>query len=122
MEIIKKIKVSLMKLNSIISQWIVTITFLHDLSSFYNSFIEIVINSRDKDVNERPLKPNFDDMCERVLNRERRQKVLIIDQFNFKILKAAEKANSANFNVNSNSKSKSQEKGEDKRIKCDEYN
>ena len=119
---IKKVKVSLMKLNSIISQWIVTTTFLYDLSLFYNSFIEIVINSRDKDVNERSLKPDFDDMCERVLNRERRQKVLIINQFNFKTLKAAEKANSANFNANSNSKSKSQEKGEGKRIKCDEYN
>ena len=121
-KIIKKVKVSLMKLNSIISQWIVTITFLHDLPLFYNSFVEIVINFRDKDVNERSLKPDFDDMCERVLNRERRQKVLIIDQFNFKVLKAAGKANSANSNVNSNSKSKSQGKGEGKRIKCDECN
>ena len=33
---------------------------------------EIVINSRDKDVNDGPLKPDFDDMYERVLNRERR--------------------------------------------------
>ena len=95
---------------------------MHDLSLFYDSFVEIVINFRDKDVNERSLKSDFDDMCERVLNRERRQKVLIIDQFNFKILKAAGKTNSANFNVNFNSKSKSQGKGEDKRIKCNEYN
>ena len=104
---IKKVKVSLMKLDSTISQWIVTTTFLHDLPLFYNSFVEIVINSRDKDVNERPLEPDFDDMCERVLNRERRQKVLTIDQFNSKALKAAEKANSANSNANSNSKPKS---------------
>ena len=61
-------------------------------------------------------------MCERVLNRERRQKILIIDQFNFKALKAAEKANSANFNANSNFKPKSQGKDEDKRTKCDECN
>ena len=119
---IKKVKVSLMKLDSIISQWIVTIIFLHSLPSFYDSFVEIVINSRDKDVNERPLKSDFDDMCERVLNRERRQKVLVIDQFNFKVLKAAEKTNSTNFNVNSNFKPKSQGKGEGKRIKCDECN
>ena len=78
-KIIKKIKVSLIKLNSIISQWIVTTTFLYDLLSFYDSFIEIVINSRDKDVNERPLKSDYDDMCERVLNRERRQKILTIN-------------------------------------------
>ena len=71
-KIIKKVKVSLMKLNSIIPQWIVTTIFLYDLSLFYDSFVEIVINSRDKDVNERSLKSNFDDMCERVLNRERR--------------------------------------------------
>ena len=72
MKIIKKVKVSLMKLNSTISQWIVTTTFLHNLLLFYNSFVEIVINSRDKDVNERPLKPDFDDIYERVLNRKRR--------------------------------------------------
>ena len=107
MKIIKKVKVSLMKLDSIISQWIVTTTFLYNLSLFYNSFIEIVINSRDKDVNERSLKSDFNDMCERVLNRKRRQKVLIIDQFNFKVLKVAEKTNSTNFNVNFNFKFKS---------------
>ena len=71
-KIIKKIKVSLMKLNSIIPQWIVTTIFLYDLSLFYNSFVEIVINFRDKDVNERSLKSDFDDICERVLNRKRR--------------------------------------------------
>ena len=122
MKTIKKIKVSLMKLNSIISQWIVTTTFLYGLPSSYDSFVEIVINFRGKDANGRSLKPDFDDIYERVLNRERRQKVLIIDQFNFKVLKAAGKANSANSNVNSNSKSKSQGKGEGKRIKCDECN
>ena len=121
-ETIKKAKVSLMELDSIIPQWIVTTTFLHGLPSSYDSFVEIVINSRGKDANGRPLEPDFDDMCERVLDRERRQKVLVIDQFNFKVLKAAGKANSANSNVNSNSKSKSQGKGEGKRIKCDECN
>ncbi len=72
-ETIKKAKVSLMELDSSIPQWIVTTTFLHGLPSSYDSFVEIIINARGKDVNGKPLEPEFDDVCERVLDRERRQ-------------------------------------------------
>ncbi len=115
-ETIKKVKVSLMELDSTIPQWIVTTTFLHALPSSYDSFVEIIINARGKDANGRPLEPEFDDVCERVLDRERRQKILASDHSNSKALKAAGKANSANSNSKSNSKPKSQRP----RSKCDE--
>ena len=108
-ETIKKAKTSLMEIESSIPAWIITTTFLHGLPSSYDSFVEIILNSRGKDANGRLLEPDFDDVCEKVLDRERRQKVLATDSNNSKALKAA--ANAANTNNNSDSKPKNRGNG-----------
>ena len=61
-----------MELESSILGWIIIITFLHGLSSSYDSFVEIILNSRGKDTNGRMMEPDFEEVCDRVLDRERR--------------------------------------------------
>ena len=118
-ETIRKAKTSLMELESSIPGWIITTTFLHGLPSSYDSFVEIILNSRGKDANGRMMEPDFEEVCEKVLDRERRQKVLAIDSNNTKALKAA--ANAANSNNNNNSNSRPRGKGKNStRPKCEE--
>ena len=112
-EIIKKAKTSLIELESSISAWIIITTFLYRLPSSYNSFIKIILNSRSKNAQGKMLEPDFNEVCEKILDRERRQKVLTTNSNNFKALKAA--ANTANINKNdNNSDSKSKIKGHDR--------
>ena len=123
-ETIKKAKTSLMELESTIPEWIITTTFLHGLPASYDSFVEIILNSRGKDANGRVLEPDFDEVCDKVVDRERRQKVLAGDSNNTKALKAA--ANAANNSNNSNSDSNKKKKGKGgkggrgNQKKCDE--
>ena len=120
-ETIKKAKTSLMELESSISGWIITTTFLHGLSSSYDSFVEIILNSRGKDVNGRMLEPDFEEVCDRVLDRERRQKVFATDSNNTKALKAATTSANAKTTNKDNSNSKSKKKGKGGvRPKCEE--
>ena len=72
-ETIKKAKTSLMELESSIPGWIITTTFLDGLPSSYDSFVEIILNSRGKDTNGRMMEPDFEEICEKVLHSERRQ-------------------------------------------------
>ena len=120
MKTIKKAKVGLMKLESSIPQWIITTTFLHGLPSSYDSFVKIILNSRDKDANERLLEPEFDEVCDKVLDRERRCQIITSDANNTKALKAA--ANGANTNSNSNSDFNKNKGKERQRPKCSECN
>ena len=78
-ETIKKAKTGLMELESKIPQWIITTTFLHGLPPSYDSFVEIILNSRGKDATGRLLEPEFDEVCDKVLDRERRQQVIAGD-------------------------------------------
>ena len=118
-ETIRKAKTSLMELESSIPGWIITTTFLHGLPSSYDSFVEIILNSRGKDSAGRMMEPDFDEVCEKVLDRERRQKVFATDSNNTKALKAA--AKTANTSNKDNSKPKSNKKGKGgDRPKCDE--
>ena len=88
-ETIKEAKTSLMELESSIPGWIITTTFLHGLPSSYDLFVEIILNSRGKDANGRILEPDLEEVRDRVLDRERRQKVFATDSNNTKALKAA---------------------------------
>ena len=105
-ETIRKAKTSLMELESSIPGWFITTTFLHGLPSSYDSFVEIILNSRGKDANGRMMEPDFEEVCDKVLDRERRQKVFATDSNNSKALKAAAKAANTTNKENSNSKSK----------------
>ena len=118
-ETIRKAKTSLMELESSIPGWIITTTFLHGLPSSYDSFVEIILNSRGKDANGRVMEPDFDEVCEKVLDRERRQKVFANDSNNTKALKAAANAASTTNKTNSNSRPRDRDKKDDW-TKCEE--
>ena len=119
-ETIRKAKTSLMELESSIPGWIITTTFLHGLPSSYDSFVEIILNSRGKDANGRMMEPDFEEVCEKVLDRERRQKVFATDSNNTKALKAAAKA--ANTTNKENTNPKPRKGGRDNRTKCKDCN
>ena len=107
-----------MKLESSIPRWIITTTFLYGLSSLYNSFIKIILNSRDKDINRKMIEPEFNEVCEKVLDRERRQKVIVTDSNNIKALKAVVRVINTTIKDNSNArKGKGENKGN--RPKCE---
>ena len=91
-EIIRKAKTSLIKLKLSISEWIIIITFLYKLLLLYNSFVKIILNSRNKNINKKIIKSKFNEVCEKVLDRERRQKVITTNFNNIKALKAAVRA------------------------------
>lgn len=75
-EAIKKAKIKLAELGHNYT-WEITTSFLHGLpSSSYESFVEIVLNSRGKDSTGKLLEPDFDDIVEQLLDRERRQKLV----------------------------------------------
>lgn len=95
-ETIKKAKISLIELESTISQWIITTTFLHGLPSSYDSFVEIILDSRGKATSGMLLEFDFDELCDKVLDRERRQRVIAVDHNSTKALKAAAAKNTAN--------------------------
>ena len=107
-----------MELESSIPGWIITTTFLHGLPSLYDSFVEIILNSRSKDANGKIIEPEFNEVCEKVLDRERRQKVIATDSNNTKALKAAARAANTTTKDNSNArKGKGGNKGN--RPKCE---
>ena len=120
-ETIKKAKTSLMELESSIPGWIITTTFLHGLPSSYDSFVEIILNSRGKDANGKMMEPDFEEVCDRVLDRERRQKVFATDSNNSKALKAAAKAATSEKDDSNANKSKKKGKGGNK-PKCEHCN
>ncbi len=97
-ETIKKAKSSLMELESTLPQWVITTTFLHGLPSSYDSFVEIILNSRGKDAHGRLLEPDFDEVCDKVMDRERRQKMMSPekDSKESKALKASTPNNKSN--------------------------
>lgn len=72
-ETIKNAKTSLMELEPSIPGWIITTTFLDGLPSSYDTFVEIILNSRGKDANGRMMELDFEEICEKVLHRECRQ-------------------------------------------------
>ena len=55
--------------------WEITTSFRHGLPSSYESFVEIVLNSREQDFNGRLMEPDFDHIVEQLLARERRHKL-----------------------------------------------
>ena len=65
------------------------------------------------------MEPDFEEICDRILDRERRQKVFATDSNNTKALKAAAKTANTTNKDNSNSRSKTKGKGGD-RPKCEE--
>lgn len=77
-EVIKKVKTRLAELGYHYS-WEITTSFLHGLPLLYESFVEIILNNRGKDHNGRLLEPEFDDIVEQLLDRERRQKLTSTD-------------------------------------------
>ena len=118
-ETFKKAKSSLMELEPIIPQWIITTTFLHSLPVSYDSFVEITLNSRGKDADGRLLDPDFDEVCDRVIDRERRQKGMASDHNNPKALKASTIGKPAN-RPNSN-QSRRRNSQRPKRSECDGF-
>lgn len=107
--------------------WVYTTTLLHGLPSpSYDAFVEIILNSCGRDAAGNVLEPDFDNVVEKVLDRERRQK--LDDTSNNKALKASGNNNNnsnsnANANSNSNSGSRSngnRGNGRDRRKKCEE--
>lgn len=56
-------------------RWEITSSILHGLPPSYDTFVEIVLNSRGKDSTGKLLEPDFDDVVERVLERGRRRKL-----------------------------------------------
>lgn len=78
-----------MKLDSTIPQWIITLTFLHGLPSSYDLFVEITLNSRSKDADGKLLEPEFNDLCDKVLDSGWTQKGIAADTTGTKALKAA---------------------------------
>ena len=88
-ETIKKAKTSLIELESTISRWIITNTFVHGLHALYDSFVEIILNSRGKATSGMLLEFDFDEVCDKVLDRERRQRVIAVDHDSTQALKAA---------------------------------
>ena len=117
-EIIRKAKTSLMELELSIPGQIIIITFLYGLLLLYDSFVKIILNSRGKDVNGKMIEPEFDEVYKKVLDRERRQKVIIIDSNNIKVLKAVVRAINTIIKDNFNArKGKGGNKGN--RSKCE---
>ena len=103
-ETIRKTKTSLMELELSIPGWIIIITFLYGLLSLYDSFVEIILNSRGKDVNGKMIESEFDEVCEKVLDRKRRQKIIVTDSNNTKALKAAVRAVNTTIKDNFNAR------------------
>ena len=64
--------------------WIVVTTLLHGLPSSYDSFVEITLSSRGKNAEGSLLEPDFDEVVDKVLDKERRQRM---EEENFKALK-----------------------------------
>ena len=110
-ETIKKAKTGLTELESKFPQWIITTTFLHGLPPSYDSFVEIILNSRGKDATGRLLEPEFDEVCDKVLDRERRQQVIAGDA------NKALKATNGHQNSHQNGGSKSNNNGNRNRTK-----
>lgn len=70
-ETIKKAKIRLAGLGHNYT-WEITTSFLYSLSLLYESFVKIVLNSREKNHNGKLLESTFDDIIEQLLDRERR--------------------------------------------------
>ena len=75
-EAIRNAKTSLAKFGYEIPGWIVTTSFLQGLPSCYESFVEIILNVRWKDINGNPMEPDFDEMCVHLLDLELRRKIM----------------------------------------------
>ena len=97
-EAIKQAKTKLAELGHTYT-WEITTSFLHGLPSSYESFMEIIPNSRGKDSNGKLLEPDFDNIVEQLLDRERRQKLMSSDD-NSKALLARNNNNNNNNNNN----------------------
>ena len=70
----------------VLPTWVVVTTLLHGLSSPYDSFVEIKLSSRGKDAEGNLLEPDFDEVVDKVLDQERRQRM---EEENFKALKVS---------------------------------
>ena len=118
---IRKAKTSLIELELLIPGWIIITTFLYGLLLLYNSFVEIILNSRGKDTNKKMIEPEFNEVYKKVLDRERRQKVIVTDFNNIKVLKTVVRAVNTIIKNNSNAK-KDKGGNKDNRPKCENCN
>ena len=78
-EIVKKVRPALMELDSGLPQCNLTTTFLHGLTPSYDSVVDIILYSRGRDANGRLPEPNVDDVCDKALDTELRQKTMAAD-------------------------------------------
>lgn len=74
--------------------------------------MKIILNDRDKDVNERPLKPDFDNIVKQILDRDRRYK---LNDFN-----NDQNNKTITTQNNNNKKSNKKIKNNDFSLKCDD--
>lgn len=121
MKVMKKSAKALKDLTSIkqaIPPWVYTTTLLHDLPSpSYDAFVEIMLSSCGKDVVGNIIEPDFDEIVEKVLDRERRHKLK--EPSNSKALKAAaQKDNKDKSNKSNSNSNKGNDRGRKKCITC----
>ena len=55
--------------------WAVVTTLLHGLPSSYDSFVKIILSSRGKVAEGNLWEPDFDEVVDKVLDKERRQRM-----------------------------------------------
>lgn len=118
MEAIKKARTKRADLGHPYS-WEITPSFLHELPSSYESFVEIILNDRGKNFNRRLSEPDLDVIMEQLLDQDYRQKLTSSNDTNGKAMLTNNKSKGNNNGVNNNNSKKSHNKASP-RPKCDD--
>ncbi|SLM41429.1 hypothetical protein LPUS_12424 [Lasallia pustulata] len=69
-ESIKKSRTKLGEMGYTVPDWMVTSSFLHGLGEKYNSFVTLILNTRQKGTDRMLVEPKFDSIVEQLINME----------------------------------------------------
>ena len=110
-ESIKKSRTKLGEMGYTVPDWMVTSSFLHGLGEKYNSFVTLILNTRQKGTDGTLVEPEFDSIVEQLIDMERRDKISSEGNSNSRS-KALRTGEDAEFNKNNQRKNQPQSKSQ----------
>lgn len=73
-ESIKKSRIKLQDMGFPLPEWVFTTAFLHGLSDSHEDMVAWILNTRQRDADNKPVEPELDNVIEQFVDRERRQR------------------------------------------------
>ena len=110
-ESIKKSRTKLGEMGYTVPDWMVTSSFLHGLRAKYNSFVTLILNTRQKGTDRMLVEPKFDSIVEQLIDIEQQDKISNEGNLNSR-LKDLRTGEDAEFNKNNQRKNQPQSKSQ----------